>query len=107
MRHDDADARADRCLWLVSETGARRMLHRIEKAQVEDAEVQAFKRIYYSQTEKAVVDATGTMKVSEKLAGYAGLTGEVVLIGMDDHFELWDAARWNQYSRQKSYTSWR
>ena len=39
--------------------------------------------------------------ISEKLAEYAGLGKEVVLVGIDDHFELWDAARWQQYSQQK------
>ncbi len=94
----------DRCLWLVSQTAERRMLHRIEKAQVTDAEVQAFKRLYFSQTMKASMDATGSFKVPEKFVEYGGLTGEVVLIGMDDHFEMWDAARWHQYSQQKSST---
>jgi DNA-binding transcriptional regulator/RsmH inhibitor MraZ len=35
------------------------------------------------------------------LADYAGLGKEVVLIGIDDHFELWDAARWQRYSQHK------
>ena len=26
---------------------------------------------------------------------------EVVLVGIDDHFELWDTARWQRYSQQK------
>jgi DNA-binding transcriptional regulator/RsmH inhibitor MraZ len=25
-----------------------------------------------------------------------------VLIGIDDHFEVWDAARWRSYTQQKS-----
>jgi MraZ protein len=91
----------DGCLWLVSQDGAARMLQRIEKAQVGDAEVQAFKRLYFSQTEKASVDTAGGLKVPEKLAEFAGLAGDAVLIGMDDHFELWEAARWQRYSQQK------
>jgi DNA-binding transcriptional regulator/RsmH inhibitor MraZ len=26
----------------------------------------------------------------------------VVLVGIDDHFEVWDAARWRSYTQQKS-----
>jgi MraZ protein len=94
----------DRCLWLVSQSGAGHVLHRVEKSQVGDAEVQAFRRLYFSQTEKAAVDADARLRVPEKLADYAGLTGQVVLIGMDDHFEVWDAARWHRYSLEKGTT---
>ena len=93
----------DNCLWLVSQDGAAHMLHRIEKAHVGDAEVQAFKRLYFSQTRKTTLDA-GCLKMPEELAGFASLTGNVVLIGMDDHFEVWDAARWQRYSQQKSHS---
>jgi MraZ protein len=91
----------DNCLWLVTRTGAARVLERVEKSGAADREVQAFRRFYYSQTEKAAVDGPGKLTVPEKLAEYAGLGADVVLIGIDDHFELWDAARWNRYSQQK------
>lgn len=90
----------DRCLWLATRDCAARLLERVEKSNLDDGEVQSFRRLYFSQTEKAGVDGAGKLTLPEKLAEYAGLTGEVVLIGIDDHFELWDAARWQRYSRQ-------
>jgi transcriptional regulator MraZ len=91
----------DRCLWLGTRASAARVLEGIEKSGVADREVQAFRRLYFSQSEKAVVSDAGKLTVPAKLAEYAGLGKEVVLIGIDDHFELWDAARWRRYSQQK------
>jgi MraZ protein len=92
----------DRCLWLVSQSGATGMLRRVEKARIADGEAQAFRRLYFSQSEKASIDATGRMQVPEKLAEYAGLTGNTVIVGIDDHFEVWEASRWQRYSQNRS-----
>ena len=36
------------------------------------------------------------------VSDFAGLRQEVLLIGIDDHFEVWDAATWRRYTQQKS-----
>ena len=95
----------DKCLWLCTQAGAARVLERIEKSAAADREVQAFHRLYYAQSEKAAVDASGKLAVSDRLAEYAGLGKEIVLIGAADHFELWDAAGWQRYSQQKDSNS--
>lgn len=91
----------DQCLWLGTQASAARVLERVEKSGAADQEIQTFRRLYYSQSEKAVLDGSGKLAISEKLAEYAGLGKEIVLIGIDDHFELWDAARWQRYSQHK------
>ena len=91
----------DQCLWLGTQASAARVLERVEKSAAGDQEVQTFRRVYYSQSEKATVDGSGKLAIAEKLAEYAGLGKEVVLIGIDDHFELWDAAQWQRYSQHK------
>jgi DNA-binding transcriptional regulator/RsmH inhibitor MraZ len=35
------------------------------------------------------------------LAQVAGLTGEVVLLGVRDHLELWDAGHWDRYRTEQ------
>jgi DNA-binding transcriptional regulator/RsmH inhibitor MraZ len=39
--------------------------------------------------------------VPVELAELAGLGKEAVLIGVQDHLELWDRGRWEQYVSQK------
>lgn len=92
----------DRCLWIMSEECAKCVLKRVEKTAVRDDVVRAFKRLYYAQTAKVDIDVEGSTNVPDKMIDYAGLSGELILVGVEDHFELWDAQRWQAYSMEKS-----
>jgi MraZ protein len=92
----------DHCLWLTDHAHLERMAERIEQSPAREADVRVFKRLYYAQTEKTAVSNEGRITVSDKLAQFAGLGQELVIVGIDEHFEVWDAARWKQYTQQKS-----
>jgi MraZ protein len=92
----------DQCLWLTDPAHQERLAERLEHSPAREVDVRVFKRLYYAQTEKAPIDADGRVVVSDRLTAFAGLSQEVVLIGIDDHFEIWDAARWKQYTQLKS-----
>jgi MraZ protein len=93
---------SDQCLWLTNQAHLERLAQRLEHSPAREADVRVFKRLYFAQTEKAALTGEGRVAISERLAQFAGLHQEVVLVGIDDHFELWDAARWRQYTQQKS-----
>lgn len=95
----------DQCLWLTNQAHLDRLADRLENSPAREVEVRVFKRLYYAQTERVTVSGDGHIQVSDRLAQFAGLDGEVVLIGIDDHFELWDVARWKQYTQQQSNSS--
>jgi MraZ protein len=92
----------DKCLWLTNQPHLERLGERLEQSQANEADVRVFKRLYFAQTEKLPVNGEGRVGIPERLAQFAGLHQEVVLVGIDDHFEVWDAARWRQYTQQKS-----
>jgi MraZ protein len=92
----------DQCLWLTNQAHLDRLAERLEKSATREADVRVFKRLYFAQTEKLPVSPEGRLTISERLAQFAGLHQEVVLVGIDDHFELWDVARWRQYTQEKS-----
>jgi MraZ protein len=92
----------DQCLWLTDPAHQERLAERLEHSPAREADVRVFKRLYYAQTEKEPVGADGRVAVSDRLTAFAGLSQEVVLVGIDDHFEVWDAARWKQYTQLKS-----
>jgi MraZ protein len=91
----------DKCLWLTNQAHLDRMAERLEHSPAREVDVRVFKRLYFAQTEKAGVNAEGRVTIPERLAQFAGLQQEVVLVGIDDHFEVWDAARWRQYTQQR------
>ena len=92
----------DQCLWLTDQAHQERLADRLEHSPAREVDVRVFKRLYYAQTEKVSVGADGRVTLTERLAQFAGLSQEMVLVGIDDHFEVWDAARWRQYTQAKS-----
>jgi MraZ protein len=92
----------DQCLWLTDQAHQERLAERLERSPAREVDVRVFKRLYYAQTEKVSVGADGRVILSERLAQFAGVSQEMVLVGIDDHFEVWDAARWKQYTQAKS-----
>ena len=92
----------DKCLWLTDHPHLERLGERLDQSQANEADVRVFKRLYFAQTEKLAVNSEGRVTVSERLGQFAGLHQEIVLVGIDDHFEVWDAARWRSYTQQKS-----
>jgi MraZ protein len=51
-------------------------------------------RLLLGNAQDVDMDGTGRILVAPELRNAAGLTREVMLLGMGSHFELWDAAQW-------------
>ncbi|HXG12770.1 MAG TPA: division/cell wall cluster transcriptional repressor MraZ [Gemmataceae bacterium] len=87
----------DQCLWIYTQEELERLAGRLDQAPATDAEARVFRRLYFAQTEAVDVDRSGRILIPERLLQFAGIRHEVVLIGVRDHLELWDAGRWQQY----------
>jgi MraZ protein len=89
----------DQCLWLYTQTALERVAQKLDEAPATDAEARASRRLYFAQIEAVEVDSNGRILLPERLVEYAALKHDVVLLGVRDHVELWDAASWQQYLR--------
>lgn len=87
----------DQCLWLYTQGALEQLSAKLDQVPATDAEARVFRRLYFAQTEAVDVDRSGRILIPERLVQFAGLSHEVVLLGVRDHLELWDAARWQQY----------
>jgi MraZ protein len=90
----------DQCLWLYTQAGLEALAAKLDQAPAADAEARVFRRLYFAQTESVDVDRSGRILVPDRLLPFAGLEHDVVLLGVRDHLELWDARRWQQYLAQ-------
>jgi MraZ protein len=93
---------SDQCLWLTNQAHLDRLADRLERSPAHELDVRTFRRLYFAQTEKAGMADDGRLTVPDRLAQFAALHQEVILVGIDDHFEIWDAANWRRYTQQKS-----
>jgi MraZ protein len=92
----------DQCLWITNHCHLERLEQRLEQSPAHEVDVRVFRRLYFAQTEKSPLSSDGRVTISDRLAQFAGLHQEVILVGIDDHFEIWDAARWRRYTQKKS-----
>jgi len=90
----------DQSLWLYSEVELERVARQLDIAPAADADARVFRRLFFAQAEMVELDRTGRLLVPDRLMQFAQLTTEVVLLGVRDHLELWDAARWHSYLNQ-------
>lgn len=54
---------------------------------------RAWQRIFLGNASDVELDSAGRILVGPELRAAAGLTREVMLLGMGSHFEIWDAAK--------------
>jgi MraZ protein len=61
---------------------------------------QWWKRIFLGNAMDVEMDATGRVLVSPELREAAGITRDTMLLGMGQHFELWDKSRYEAQEAQ-------
>jgi MraZ protein len=87
----------DGCLWLYTKDGLEQLSAKLDQSPATGSEARVYRRLYFAQTEEVDVDRSGRILIPDRLVQFAGLAHDVILIGVRDHLELWDAARWQRY----------
>lgn len=87
----------DQSLWVYTEADLERVSGKLDETPATDAEARVYRRLFYAQAEAVDLDKSGRILIPERLAQFAALSKEVVLIGVRDHLELWDATRWQNF----------
>ena len=64
-------------------------------------QAQWWKRIFMGNAMDVDMDATGRVLVSPELRAAAGISKNCVLLGMGNHFELWDAATYAAHEAEQ------
>ncbi|MCA9127666.1 MAG: division/cell wall cluster transcriptional repressor MraZ [Planctomycetales bacterium] len=65
-----------------------------------EKDMRAFSRLFYSQAQPADIDRQGRLRIPPELAKLANLNNEVVVLGVRDRIELWNAESWDQFLQQ-------
>ena len=63
-------------------------------------ELRDFERRIYPSASEIELDAQGRMVIPAKLRAYANLGNEVTVVGVRDHFEIWNRATWQAYQER-------
>ncbi|OGK14728.1 division/cell wall cluster transcriptional repressor MraZ [Candidatus Roizmanbacteria bacterium RIFCSPHIGHO2_02_FULL_37_15] len=58
------------------------------------------KRFLFSSAAIVEIDNQGRFVTPKNLLDYAGLNNKAVIIGVGDHFEVWESIRWDEYIKK-------
>ena len=92
----------DGCLSVFTEEGWAAQQTRINEMDMMKKAARDFKRIYFSNAAEVVCDKQGRINLPETLLRAVNLGKEVVIVGVSDHFEIWNTERWDEYQRETS-----
>jgi len=91
----------DGSLAIYTEGAIERLAERLAQASPTQQEVRDFTRLFYARAQRIELDRQGRVRIPANLAQLAQLSGEVVLLGVQDHVELWASDRWEAYLSDK------
>ncbi len=87
---------------LYSKEAFEKFADRVATMSPTRADIRNYKRLFYGQSERVELDSQGRIRIPDRLVSYAKLQKEVVLIGVHDHVEVWDATTWQQFLEKHS-----
>ncbi len=60
------------------------------------------RRFLFSSAVYLEIDDQGRFVIPKNLLTYADLTNKAIIVGVGDHFEIWNQQRWEKYTRSVS-----
>ena len=87
----------DQSLSLYTEEAFARVADRLAEASPTRQDVRKFNRLFYARAQRVELDGQRRVRIPPELAELAQLNKDVVLLGVQDHVELWAADRWKSY----------
>lgn len=90
----------DRCLFVYPRATWERLAANLAKLPLTAHASRAFARLLLAGAMDAVPDGQGRVMLPEYLRAYAGIKKHVVIAGIYDRLELWDATTWTSYTRR-------
>ncbi len=85
------------CLSIYSTEGFERFAQTVASVSPGRANVRNFLRLFYARAERVVLDKQTRVRIPDRLIQLAELEHEVVIVGVNDHAEVWARKRWDQF----------
>lgn len=89
----------DECLWAYPVAEWTELERKVSALPQFMEEVKALQRVFISAAVECPIDRQGRVLVPPSLREYAGLSRDVVIVGMTKRFELWARERWDDVFR--------
>lgn len=84
------------CIYLYPQDAWTDFVDEITESSRNKKDARKIQRYYFGSASETNFDKQGRVLVTTKLREHGNLTKDVVLIGMNDHMEIWDLDRWEE-----------
>jgi MraZ protein len=91
----------DGCLAIYTPAAFAALADRLEANSPAAREVRDYSRLFFSQAAAVTPDSQWRFRITPELVRWANLAGEVVIVGVRDHVEVWAVERWEHYLAQR------
>ena len=89
----------DNCLFMFSEDEWKARETKFKSLSFTKKEARYFNRLFFSGTVEVAPDKQGRIMLPKYLKDYAGIKGNVVLVGISNRIEIWSKDKWNEFYR--------
>jgi MraZ protein len=87
----------DGCLFCFPRAEWERRSDEVASSPLADAHGRAYARFFFGSSDEARLDAQGRVTIPQRLRESAGITKEVVVLGVRDRMEIWDRDAFERY----------
>ena len=89
----------DNCLSLYPAEDFNKLREKLDTLpKITNEAARKLRRFYFANSRKMEPDGQGRVLIPGPLREYAGLKKKIVLLGVDDHVEVWDEDLWKEYN---------
>ncbi|SEF77599.1 MraZ protein [Caloramator fervidus] len=90
----------DGCLYVYPMEEWRKLEEKLKGLPLTNKDARAFVRFIFSGAAEVEMDKQGRVLLPQNLIEYAGITKEIVTIGVLSRIEIWSKEKWNEYNEQ-------
>lgn len=70
---------------------------RLKERTTNKSTFRNYLRLLYSRSEEVPIDQQGRIRIPDRLVNLANLDNEIMLIGVQDHAEIWSMSNWDSF----------
>jgi MraZ protein len=86
----------ERCLMGFPRTIWEQLAQRVSALSLGQGEARNLRRLLFSGAADVMLDRQGRILIPQNLREYAELGDQVIVAGLNTHFEIWATTRWNE-----------
>ncbi len=92
----------EKCLCIYTQDSFNNLVRQIDALSFTKKDVRTFTRFFYSSANECEMDKNGRINIVNNLKSYAELEKECIIVGVNDHAEIWNENLYNDFMKKNS-----